>query len=23
MEQILPHLDSVFSIDCVLFGFDG
>ncbi|MGY3053863.1 8-oxo-dGTP diphosphatase [Pedobacter sp. UYEF25] len=23
MEQILPHFDSVFSIDCVLFGFDG
>ncbi|WP_051666253.1 NUDIX domain-containing protein [Pedobacter sp. R20-19] len=23
MEEILPHLDSVFSIDCVLFGFDG
>lgn len=23
MEQHLPHFDSVFSVDCVLFGFDG
>lgn len=22
METILPHFDSVFSIDCVIFGFD-
>ncbi|MGB4774499.1 MAG: NUDIX domain-containing protein [Daejeonella sp.] len=23
MEAILPKFDSVFSIDCVIFGFDG